>query len=440
MKIITVYTKSLLLITLTVILTSFINYNKASAQADNGYSAEKAISYADSCFTKQGNSYVKAPNEKYGDDLCAGYISQCLLEGGMKPNDVWYWNSRTDNSAAWRICASLFSYLKDCGYEINYSPTADDVNPGDILFYYRNGNWSHTSICTGKTDDGTPYVNAYNNPHYHYTNWTMGYKTCVVSMSSYNSGEKQLIENGVYYIKPAAKTSLALGVTKSSNENLAQLSLMSASGEQYNRKFQIEYLGNGKYSFTALHSEQTLSEIYDEITSTNIICQTNESNSSNQWTITTASSDTFYIQNCNTSNYLSISSAPKNGVTANSSDTAEDEKQMWQLTKATTSEMKVVLYQYPDTIKSSNKRLSLSGIISSNYNILSVRVKIINKSTNQTECSTSAAPKTKTYKINGLGKQLNISTLSSGNYSLKITAYDNSKKVKTLANKKFKIK
>ena len=38
------------------------------------------------------------------------------------------------------------------------------------------------AICVGKTSEGTPMVNAYNDPHYHFTYWTMGYKTCVVSM------------------------------------------------------------------------------------------------------------------------------------------------------------------------------------------------------------------------------------------------------------------
>lgn len=156
----------------------------ASAKPGDAYSADKAVAYADSCFKKSGNSYKKNPNKTYGEELCAGYVSQCLKEGGMTMDSTWYWKAKGDTSEAWRVSKQLFSYLKKSGYTITYSPSASKIKKGDVIFYWCNGGWGHVAICVGKTSDGTPMVNAYNDPHYHFTYWTMGYKTCLVSMDS----------------------------------------------------------------------------------------------------------------------------------------------------------------------------------------------------------------------------------------------------------------
>ena len=171
-----------------LLLTSGL-YTSAAARAgtetgDSGYSTEKAVEYADSCFKKSGNTYKPNPNPKYGMELCAGYVSQCLAAGGMAMSDEWYWKSKTDSSDSWRVSKKLFTYLKNAGYQVNYSPTASQINTGDVIFYWTNGGWGHVAICVGKTEDGTPMVNAYNDPHYHFTYWTMGYKTCSVAMEN----------------------------------------------------------------------------------------------------------------------------------------------------------------------------------------------------------------------------------------------------------------
>ena len=563
------------------ILGSCFNPNSAEAKPGDDYCADKAISYADSCFRKKGDTYVKVPNSKYGDDLCTGYVSQCLREGGMETDSKWYWKSRTNTSESWRLCSSLYSYMRDCGYNINYSPSASDVKPGDVVFYYREGRWGHVAICTGKTSKGVPYVNAYNNPHYHYTNWTMGYKTCVVSMETRTSAPKiteqitksgrsitmtsstkdstiyyttngkvpttsstkykkrfnvkknctikafainkkypsskvtsisidvdKSINNGTYYICAAEKNTLALGINNSSKDKLAKVNLMPASSQEYNRKFKVKYLGKGKYTFTALHSGMNLSEVYVDTPASNktasakaadieqthtasgaatstdktlsatnpstsasistgaaitaptevstssvveiepnsssnkksLICQTDDNNAYNKWQVQLADTNKFYLKNSDTNNYLSILTSLKNGASANVSGSKKKNGQIWSLSKASTSKMKITLYQYPKTIKSGNSKISLSGFISSNYDILSVKISIVNSSTNKTVCSTSSKSKSRKVYLYALGQKLNIKNLSSGKYKLKINACDASKQTKTLINKQFSIK
>ncbi|MCD7824370.1 MAG: chitobiase/beta-hexosaminidase C-terminal domain-containing protein [Clostridiaceae bacterium] len=174
-------------ITLFSILGLFLLFccsKQAEAKPGDSYSADKAVAYADSCFKKSGNSYKANPSKKYGRELCAGYVSQCLKEGGMSMDSTWYWKGIGKTSNAWRLSKQLFSYLKKSGYKINYSPSDSDVEKGDVVFYWTNGGWGHVAICVGRNSAGKPLVNAYNDAHYHFSYWTMGYKTCVVSMES----------------------------------------------------------------------------------------------------------------------------------------------------------------------------------------------------------------------------------------------------------------
>lgn len=154
------------------------------AKPGDPYSSDKAAAYADSCFKKVGNKHKKNPNKKYGEELCAGYVSQCLKEGGMSMDETWCWKGINKTTEAWRLSRRLFTYLKNSGYKVTYSPSAADVQKGDVIFYWTNGGWGHVAICVGKNKNGTPLVNAYNAPHYHFSYWTMGYKTCVVSMQN----------------------------------------------------------------------------------------------------------------------------------------------------------------------------------------------------------------------------------------------------------------
>ena len=162
----------------------FVSSDKAKAKPGDDYSPEQAVAFADSCFKKVGNRIKANPSKKYGRELCAGYVSQCLREGGMSEDSTWYWHGRGKTPLAWRVSNLLYRYLKRSGYRITYSPKASQVNPGDVIFYHTNGGWGHVAICTGKSANGTPLINAYNNPHYHYSNWRLNYHTCVVSMET----------------------------------------------------------------------------------------------------------------------------------------------------------------------------------------------------------------------------------------------------------------
>lgn len=172
-----------LILTMLCVSISFSG-NRADAKPGDSYSADKAIAYANSCFKKKGKSYKVHYSKKYGKDLCAGYVSQCLKEGGLPMDSTWYWKSKKKTSLTWRVSKMLFSYLKKSGYKVIYSPSASQVKPGDIIFYWTHGGWGHCAICVDKTKAGTPRINAFNDPHYHFSYWTLGYKTCVISMES----------------------------------------------------------------------------------------------------------------------------------------------------------------------------------------------------------------------------------------------------------------
>lgn len=157
----------------------------AEAKPGDGYSAGQAVTYADSCFKMVNGKYTANPSTKYGQELCAGYVSQCLREGGMSEDSSWYWKGIGKTPDAWRVSTALYSYLKNCGYSIIDSPNAEDVQTGDVIFYQTGSGWGHCAICVGKNSAGTPLINAYNNPHYHCSNWSLSYKkVCVVSMNS----------------------------------------------------------------------------------------------------------------------------------------------------------------------------------------------------------------------------------------------------------------
>lgn len=193
---------------------------QAQAKPGDPYSSDKAAAYADSCFKKVGNKHKKNPNKKYGEELCAGYVSQCLKEGGMSMDETWCWKGINKTTEAWRLSKRLFTYLKNSGYKVTYSPSASDVQKGDVVFYWTNGGWGHVAICVGKNKAGKPLVNAYNDPHYHFSYWTMGYKTCVISMQNglqTPTIQQDIIKNGKKItITPAANAAATYYTTDGS--------------------------------------------------------------------------------------------------------------------------------------------------------------------------------------------------------------------------------
>lgn len=508
----------------------------AEAKPGDGYDAEKAVAYADSCFKKSGNSYKKNPNKTYGEELCAGYVSQCLKEGGMTMDSTWYWKAKGKTSNAWRVSKKLFSYLKKSGYKITYSPSESKIQKGDVIFYWCNGGWGHVAICVGKTKDGTPMVNAYNDPHYHFTYWTMGYKTCLVSMdcktatpeitesvvaggkkislscdtenadiyyttngkkptassrryskafkltsnakvkamatySTYKNSSvatesidvKKTVEDGVYYVQTAQDNSMTLGVDTSTDSSDI-LSLMT-SNAQYNRKFNVKYQGSGNYTLTLLHSGYAMAETIIEkgsadetdagasnqasaldslktasasSTATGIVSQKKPaSDALQQWSVTYLSKGSYYIQNKQSSDYLTVGNTIKTGVTAYTTNSQKASGQTWNLKK--TSLSKLALSKLSASDLAAGKKFTLSGTITSNYKIQSVKVSVLNADGKKV-LSASAAPNATSFSLKDLNGKIDFSKLTAGTYTFRITAYDSSKVTKTLFSQKFMIK
>ena len=492
------------------ILLSFACAKSAEAKPGDAYSADKAAKYADSCFKKSGSTYVINPNPKYGEELCAGYVSQCLKEGGMEMDENWYWNAIGDSSGSWRISKQLFSYMKEAGYSINYSPTDEDVKKGDVIFYYTNNGWGHVAICVGISENGKPMVNAYNKPHYHSTYWTMGYKTCVVSMESVTaapkikqtadeSGKKitlstdtanadiyyttngknpttssqkytkpfvvnknttvkayavypsykdsevvscdidmqKVLENGIYYLKPSGSDTLALGAAFSSKQENLPLSLLSSNAE-YNRKFKLTYQGNGNYTMTLLHSGMGLAEkLYTSKTIGSIVQEKSSSSQLQQWTVSVADNGTYRIQNTKTNHYLSIGNRIEADVFGYTNKKKEDIGQTWSMKATSASNLKLEGYTAPIALKK-GKKFVLSGTLSSNYSIKSIKITITDAS-GKTEATTTVSPNAKKYSLTSIKNPISFASLEEGTHTITITAYDTTKCVKNLVKQNFRV-
>ena len=507
----------------------------AEAKPGDSYDADKAVAYADSCFKKVGNSYKKNPNKTYGEELCAGYVSQCLKEGGMTMDSTWYWKSKGKTSDAWRVSKKLFTYLKKSGYKIIQSPSESQIQKGDIIFYWCNGGWGHVAICVGKTSEGTPMVNAYNDPHYHFTYWTMGYKTCVVSMecktatpeitesltvggkkisltcdtsdadiyyttngkkptlsskkytkafkltsnakvkalaaySTYKNSSvatedidvRKTVNDGVYYVQTTQDDSMILGVENSSKNESDALTLM-AFNTQYNRKFDVKYLGDGHYSMTLLHSGYAMAETIMEKgsasqtdtpgsdspvdslktasstkTTMGIVSQKKPASSDfQQWDVTYLAKNSFHITNKQSSDYLTIGNSIKTGTIAYTTNEKKTSGQTWNLKKTSTSKLALSKRSADDV--GMGKKFTLTGTITSNYEIQSVKVSILNTD-GKSILSASASPNATSFSLKDLNEKINFSKLASGTYTFRITAYDSSKVTKTLFSQKFMIK
>ena len=321
------------------------------------------------------------------------------------------------------------------------------------------------AICVGKTDDGTPMVNAYNDPHYHFTYWTMGYKTCLVSMEcktatpviteNLTAGGKKVSltcdtsDADIYYTTDGKKPTLSskkytkafkltsnnliLGVENSTKNESDILSLM-ASNAQYNRKFDVKYLGDGHYTMTLLHSGYAMAETIMQKGSAG---QADTSKAFQQWNVTYLAKNSFHITNKQSSDYLTIGNSVKTGAIAYTTDEEKTSGQTWNLKKTSTS--KLALSKLSSTNLNIGKKFTLTGTITSNYEIQSVKVSILN-SGGKSVLSASAVPNATSFSLKKLNGKFDFSKLSSGTYTFRITAYDSSKVTKTLFSQKFMIK
>lgn len=79
---------------------------------------------------------------------------------------------------------------------------------------------------------------------------------------------------------------------------------------------------------------------------------------------------------------------------------------------------------------------TISGTVTSNYDISAVTVSVINNASGKTMFSATAKPNAKSYSLFNLDSKMSFSKLSAGSYTIKVTATD-SKGTKTLVNQSF---
>lgn len=79
---------------------------------------------------------------------------------------------------------------------------------------------------------------------------------------------------------------------------------------------------------------------------------------------------------------------------------------------------------------------TISGTVTSNYNITSVTASVVNKSTGKTMFSATATPNAKSYSLYNLDAKMAFSKLAAGSYTILVTATD-TKGTKTLIKQDF---
>lgn len=255
---------------------------------------------------------------------------------------------------------------------------------------------------------------------------------------------------------------MILGVENSSKNESDVLSLM-ASNAQYNRKFDVKYLGDGHYTMTLLHSGYAMAETIMEKGSADqtdtpkadspldslkaasginaimgIVSQKKPaSDSLQQWDVTYLAKNSFHITNKQSSDYLTVGSSIKTGTIAYTTNEKKTSGQTWNLKKTSTS--KLALSKLSANDLKMGKKFTLTGTITSNYEIQSVKVSILN-SDGKSVLTASATPNTTSFSLKELSGKMDFSKLTAGTYTFRITAYDSSKVTKTLFSQKFMIK
>ena len=111
-----------------------------AVKAAPSYNAIAAINYA---MTWGGSK--RNPSYKQYDGDCANFVSQCLKAGGLDVFTTW--------------APTLKENLEKLGFTIIRNPSADQVEPGDIMFYDSTytGEINHTTIITSKVN-GVPRI------------------------------------------------------------------------------------------------------------------------------------------------------------------------------------------------------------------------------------------------------------------------------------------
>lgn len=137
------------------------------------YSRLLATNYANYYWNKRNPDFVSF------DSNCTNFVSQCLLEGGMKmayttnQSTGWWYKMSSNYSYSWSVSRSLYLYLinKTSGVRGIEVSSANELEVGDLLFISFKGNTiEHAAIVVGHDINGEPLVNA-NTADSYYRYW-----------------------------------------------------------------------------------------------------------------------------------------------------------------------------------------------------------------------------------------------------------------------------
>lgn len=141
-----------------------LDFTNSSKTIDYNYNRVLAVQYAERWWNDYNPAYLKF------DVDCTNYISQCLFAGGAPMTGFFdrrkgWWYKDHQYSYSWAVAHSLRWYLAGAmtGLRAKEVQSPRALQYGDVICYDFNGDgrFDHTTIVTGKDDNGYPLVNAH---------------------------------------------------------------------------------------------------------------------------------------------------------------------------------------------------------------------------------------------------------------------------------------
>lgn len=139
-----------------------------------GYDRVRAMRYAELWWDGFNPAF-----ERFEDDDCTNFVSQCLLAGGMRMTggqrrDTGWWYRFASGarpaswSFSWSVSHALYQYLTQHAGAQRVQ-TARALRIGDLIFYDWDGQgrYDHTTVVVDFDPNGDPLVNAHTDPSYH---------------------------------------------------------------------------------------------------------------------------------------------------------------------------------------------------------------------------------------------------------------------------------
>ena len=160
---------------LSVVLAVFICFPFIPKKAENVnaatvYNPSKAVAYARKYALNYNDAFY---NYAYDGGDCANFVSQCLVEGGLAPNNNWgvyQQNGKMRGNTAWTCADALLEYFMASNEFKNLvvkDPSPSDLKAGNPIWQ----SWGHVVMCTADggtycahTDDSldhSPWVSIY---------------------------------------------------------------------------------------------------------------------------------------------------------------------------------------------------------------------------------------------------------------------------------------